>query len=113
VRNGISVSRYIVAAMFVGGGLAGLAGIAQVSALQLRLNPGLSAGLGYLGFLISWIAGHDPRLIIPMTFLIALLASGGDILQITQNLPFALVNATSAILMLVVLLGRASARRSG
>ena len=69
VRNGIPVNAYIVAAMFAGGALAGLAAVEQLTASQLRLNPGLSPGFGYLGFLISWLAGHNPRLIIPMTFL--------------------------------------------
>lgn len=106
-RNGVAVSRYVVGAMVVGGALAGLAGMAQLSGLQFRLNPGLSPGFGYLGFLISWLAGHNPRLIVPMTFLLAVLASSGDILQITQGLPSAIVNVLSAILMLIVLLGRA------
>jgi len=104
--NGVPVSRYIVLAMAAGGGLAGLAGMAQASALQLHLNTGLSPGFGYLGFLISWLAGHNPRLIVPMTFLLAVLASSGDILQITQGLPSAIVNVLSAILMMIVLLGR-------
>ena len=112
-RNGIPVSRYIILTMIAGGALAGLAGMAQVSALQLRLNPGLSASYGYIGFLISWLAGHNPLLIVPMTFLLALLASGGDILQITQGLPYALVNVMSALLMIIVLLGRARQRRPG
>jgi len=106
-RNGVRVSRYVILCMAIGGALAGLAGMAQLSALQFRLNPGLSPGFGYIGFLISWLAGHNPRLIIPMTFLLAVLASSGDILQITQGLPSAIVNVLSAILMLIVLLGRA------
>jgi ABC-type uncharacterized transport system permease subunit len=109
-RNGVPVNRYVIWAMVVGGALAGLAGFEQVSALQLRLNPGISAGFGYVGFLISWLAGHNPRLIIPMTFLLAVLASSGDILQITQGLPSAIVNVLAAILMLIVLLGRATRR---
>jgi len=113
-RNGIPVSRYVIAALFVGGALAGLAGMTQLSALQLRLNPGLSppVGFGYLGFLISWLAGHDMKLILPMTFLLAVLASSGDILQITQGLPSATVSVLSAILMLVVLLARAHRSQS-
>jgi ABC-type uncharacterized transport system permease subunit len=110
LRNGVPVNTYIVATMFVGGALAGLAGMEQVSALQLRLNPGLSPGFGYIGFLISWLAGHSPRLIIPMTFLLAVLASSGDILQIYQGLPSATVTALSAILMMIVLLARALRR---
>jgi simple sugar transport system permease protein len=110
-RNGVPLARYIVLAMLVGGGLAGLAGMAQLSALQLRLNPGLSPGLGYLGFLVSWLAGHNPRLIVPMAFLLAVLAAGGNVLQITQSLPYALVNVMSAVTMLIVLLGRAGRLR--
>jgi ABC-type uncharacterized transport system permease subunit len=110
LTNGVPVGRYIVAAMAVGGALAGLAGMAQASALQLHLNPGLSPGFGYVGFLISWLAGHNPRLIIPMAFLLAVLASSGDILQISQGLPSAIVNVLSAILMMIVLLGRMQRR---
>lgn len=109
-RNGVRVSRYVVGTMVVGGAIAGFAGMAQLSALQFRLNTGLSPGFGYMGFLISWLAGHDPRLIVPVTFLLAVLASSGDILQISQGLPSAIVNVLSAILMLVVLLGRARRR---
>jgi simple sugar transport system permease protein len=105
-RNGIRVNRYVILCLAVGGALAGLAGMAQLSALQFRLNPGLSPGFGYVGFLVSWLAGHNPRLIVPMTFLLAVLAASGDILQITQGLPPAMVNVLSAILMLIVLLAR-------
>jgi simple sugar transport system permease protein len=105
--NGVFVSHYVLGAMFVGGALAGLAGMEQVSAFQLRLNPGLAIGLGYLGFLISWLSGHNPRLIVPMTFLLAVLASSGDTLQISLGLPSATVTVISAVLMLIVLLARA------
>jgi simple sugar transport system permease protein len=106
-RNGVPVGRYIILAMFAGAGLAGLAGMAQVAAVQFRLNPGVSPGFGYTGFLISWLAGHNPKLIVPMAFLLAVLAAGGDILQITQGLPYALVNVMAALVMVIVLLGRA------
>src|SRR5713101_4981986 len=43
-RNGIPVGRYVVGLMFIGGGLAGLAGMCEVSAIQGRLRPSLSPG---------------------------------------------------------------------
>ncbi len=52
--------RYVIVLMIVGGGLAGLAGMAEVSAIQGRLRPSLSPGYGYSGFLISWMAGGHP-----------------------------------------------------
>ena len=54
------ITRYVIVLMFVGGGLAGLAGMAEVSAIQGRLRPSLSPGYGYTGFLISWMAGGHP-----------------------------------------------------
>jgi general nucleoside transport system permease protein len=109
-RSGIPVLRYMVLAMVVGGGLAGIAGMAQVSAIQFRLNPGVSAGFGYVGFLISWLAGHRPRALIPVVFLLAVLAAGGDILQITQGIPYAAVNVLMALILIAVLAARAVRR---
>lgn len=105
-RNGVPVPRYIILALLVGGGIAGLAGMAQAAGIDHRLTPGISAGFGYVGFLISWVAGHRPRALIPVAFLLAVLAAGGDILQITQGIPYAAVNVLMALILFVVLAGR-------
>lgn len=112
-RNGIPVARYMVMVMVIGGGLAGIAGIAQASGFQHRLSPGLSSGLGYTGFLISWVSGHRPRVLIPIAFLLAVLAAGGDILQITQGLPAATISVLSASMLLIVLAARARRKVAG
>lgn len=74
-----------------------------ISGLHGRLRPGFSPGFGYLGFLISWLSGGNPIGILVMSFVIALVTSGGDILQINQGLPFAVVNILLAITLFVVL----------
>lgn len=106
-QTGLPVARYIVIAMVVGGGLAGLAGMTQVAGIQFRLNPGLAAYVGYTGFLISWLSGHRPLMIVPMAFLLAVLAGGGDILQITQGVPYAIVNVLVALSLCLILAVRA------
>jgi general nucleoside transport system permease protein len=107
-RNGIPIGRYMVLLMFIGGGLAGLAGMGEVSAIQGRLRPSLSPGYGYTGFLISWMAGGNPLGILAAAFLLAIVTAGGDILQMTQAIPGAVVNILMALILFVVL-----ARRSG
>ena len=102
-RNGIPIARYIVLLMFVGGGIAGLAGMSEVSAIQGRLRPSLSPGYGYTGFLISWMAGGNPLGIVAGSFLLAVITSGGDILQMTQALPGSAVNILMATILFVVL----------
>jgi simple sugar transport system permease protein len=109
-RTGIPVARYVVVLMFVGGALAGLAGMAEVSAIQGRLRPSLSPGYGYSGFLISWMAGGHPAGIVAAALVLAIITAGGDILQMTQALPGSVVNILMAV-MLFVVLGRRGARR--
>jgi simple sugar transport system permease protein len=108
-RSGIPIGRYVIGLMFVGGGLAGLAGMAEVSAIQGRLRPSLSPGYGYSGFLISWMAGGHPAGIVAAAFVLAVITAGGDILQMTQALPGSVVNILLAVLLFVVL-GRQARR---
>ena len=88
-RRGIAVDKYVIAAMVAGGGLAGLAGMVEVSGIHHDLRPGISDNLGYLGLLASWLAGHNPVVIVAACFLIAVFLVAGDVLQLTVGLPSA------------------------
>ena len=105
-RSGIPIDWYIVLLFVIGGGMAGIGGMAETSAIQGRLRPGFSSGYGYIGFLVSWMSGHNPVLIVVMSFLLAVITSGRDVLQITQNLPGAAVNILMALILFVVLARR-------
>jgi simple sugar transport system permease protein len=107
-RLGIPVFRYMVAVMVATGGIAGLAGMSEVSAVQGRLVMGLSPGYGFAGFLVAWLAGTSAMGIAFMSLLFAIIASTGDILQFTQGLPYAVINVLMALLLFIVLSGRAS-----
>jgi simple sugar transport system permease protein len=111
-RLGIPVFGYILTVMFVAGGIAGLAGMAEVTAIQGRLVSELSPGYGFVGFLVSWLARTTAGGILAMAFLFAVISSVGDILQITQGLPFAVVNILMAVILFIVL-GRQPARSAG
>ena len=97
------MSRYILTVMFIGGGVAGLAGMAEVAAIQGRLVSELSPGYGFIGFLVSWLAGTSAGGIVAMSFLFAVLSSVGDMLQITQGLPYAVINILLAGILFIVL----------
>jgi ABC-type uncharacterized transport system permease subunit len=110
-RLGIPVAWYMVIALFGAGGLAGLAGMAEVSGIHGRLIQVISPGYGFMGFLISWLAGGNPVGIVLMAFLLSIIASGGTILQITQGLPYAVVNILMALILFIVLARPALRRR--
>jgi general nucleoside transport system permease protein len=102
-RHGLPLAGATVAVLCVGGALAGLAGTGEIMAIQGRLRPHFSADYGYLGFLISWLAGHRPLRILVAAFLVAAIATGGDSLQLDQGLPSATVNILMALLLMGVL----------
>jgi ABC-type uncharacterized transport system permease subunit len=102
-RNGVSTYRYILLVMFIGGGMAGLAGMGEVSAIHGQLRPSLSPGLGYTGFLIAWITMGNPLGIVAAAFLISIITAGGDILQMTHRIPAAAIHILMALVLFVVL----------
>ena len=89
--------------MCIGGAIAGLAGMAQVSGFYGVLLLNFSMGLGYMGFLISWLAGGRPLGILLISFVVAIIITGGNLLQLTRDLPYAVINILLAITLFVVL----------
>jgi ABC-type uncharacterized transport system permease subunit len=102
-RNGIPVSAYMIIVFCIGGAIAGLAGMAQVSGFYGLFIPNFSPGYGYMGFLISWLAGGNPVGILVMAFVVSVVLVGGSMLQITVGLPYAVINLLLAITLFVVL----------
>jgi simple sugar transport system permease protein len=106
-RSGLSISRYVVVAMMLGGAMAGIYGMIEVTAIQGRLRGGISQGYGYIGFLVAWLAGQSPARIVVMAALLALLSVGGDVIQISAGLPSSATNILMALILFFVLAGQA------
>lgn len=107
-RTGIPVNRYLFWSLAIGGAVAGLAGMAEVTGAQGRLRSGISVQYGYIGFLASWLGGHRPGGIILAVLLFAAISVGGDGLQIGASLPASTVN----ILMSLILFGVLASRKN-
>jgi simple sugar transport system permease protein len=101
--NGIPVSKYMMSVFCLGGAIAGLAGMAQVSGFYGLLIPNFSNGYGYMGFLISWMVFGDPLGILLISFVISVILTGGNMLQITIDLPYSVINLLLAFTLFVVL----------
>jgi general nucleoside transport system permease protein len=102
-RNGLPAKRYLIAIMCIGGAIAGLAGMSQVSGFYGVLLLNFSMGLGFMGFLICWLAGGDPIGIFFMSFVVAVITTGGNLLQLTRDLPYAAINILLALTLFAVL----------
>ncbi len=102
-RNGIPVKAYWITLMCVGGAIAGLAGMAQVSGFYGVLLLNFSMGLGFMGFLICWLAGGSPGGILLLSFVVAIITTGGNQLQLTRDVPYAVIHILLAFALFVVL----------
>jgi general nucleoside transport system permease protein len=102
-RNGIPLAKYVVVVMCGGGAIAGLAGMAQVSGFYGVLLLNFSMSLGFMGFMICWLAGGEPLGILLMSFVVAVIFTGGNLLQLTRGLPYAVINILLAFTLFVVL----------
>lgn len=97
------IRSYLITAMVVSGAIAGLAGFIQIAGIEGRLRFPISNGYGISGFLVAWISNHKPLPIIMSSFLFAALLTGADSVQLSDGLPFAIVNVIQGILFLSIL----------
>jgi simple sugar transport system permease protein len=102
-RNGIPLNRYWIIIMCISGAIAGLAGMSQVSGYYGVLLVNFSRGLGFMGFLISWMSFGDPLAILVTSFVVSMIFTGGNMLQLTSGIPYAVINILLALTLFVVL----------
>jgi simple sugar transport system permease protein len=100
---GLDYRRYIIALTLAGGAAAGVAGIAETSAVQGRLQPGISIGYGLTGFLVAWLCGHRFLAILPVSLLIGGLIAASDSLQLFARVPAASATVLQGLLFVTVL----------
>jgi simple sugar transport system permease protein len=78
---GINISRNIILVMMVSGGLAGLAGMSEISGVVHRLQAAISPGYGFSGIIIAWLAKLNPIIVIPVAILFGGLILAGREIQ--------------------------------
>ncbi len=102
---GISLVRNVILVMLLSGGLAGLAGMAEVGGISHRLQKGLSVGYGYTAIIVAWLARLNPWTSLVVAILMAALLVGGDQIQITMQLPAATAFILQGLILFFVLGG--------
>lgn len=83
---GIHIKRHIIIVMLISGGLAGIAGMAEVSGVTHKLMQGISPGYGYTAIIVAWLAKLNPLGLIVTSILFGGLIVGGYSVQ-TIGLP--------------------------
>jgi simple sugar transport system permease protein len=100
---GLRFARNTLMVMALGGALAGFAGICETSAIQGRLQSGLSVGYGLTGFLVAWLSGQHFLRAVPIAILIGGLLAAGDALQMYSKIPSASATVLQGLLFVAAL----------
>ncbi|MEN9224597.1 MAG: ABC transporter permease [Thermostichus sp. HHBFW_bins_43] len=110
---GIPVGRTIVIALLISGGLAGLAGIIEVSTTITRLRGTISDNYGFSAILVALLGQLQPLGVLVAAFLFSALSIGAEALQVRMQIPAAVAQVIQALVVLLVLAGDALARNRG
>ena len=100
---GMGVFRITLIAIMLSGGLCGIAGMMQASAIERSLSDQLSGGLGFTSVIVAWLARLDPWTILIIAFLFSLLIQGGNFLQSSLQIPASISLVLQGIIIFFVL----------
>lgn len=108
---GLPLGRIVLTASFLGGACAGLAGMVEVAAIHGRASYAISAGYGYVGILVAFLARHSPLRIVVVSILLGAVLASGGILQRDHELPDATITVFEGIAFLAILASEALSGR--
>jgi simple sugar transport system permease protein len=97
---GINLPRNIALVMALSGGLAGLAGMCEVSGVVHRLQERFSPGYGFTAIIVAWLAKLHPLAIVAVAYLFGGLLVGADEIQ-----PAGIAQLLQGVILFVVVGG--------
>jgi simple sugar transport system permease protein len=105
--GGIRVERILVLTALLSGGLAGLAGVAEVGGVHYQVMQDISPGFGYSGIVIAMLARLNPLGVVPAAIFLAAVMTGAQAMSRATGVPVFLadvIQGMALIAMLVALL---------
>jgi len=104
---GIDFFKTTLLMMVISGGVAGLAGAGELTAIHHHLSypETISAGYGFTAIIVAWLGRLNPGLSILSGFFFAGIIVGGDAIQMTMGLPAATVNVFNGLILVFLIMG--------
>ena len=100
---GMNVTRTLIVAVLLSGGICGLAGMIQATGNEGRLANDISAGLGFTAIITAWLAKLSAPMILVASALFAILLQGGSYLQVAMKIPSSVSEVIQGIILFFVL----------
>ncbi|MDR1815396.1 MAG: ABC transporter permease [Clostridiales Family XIII bacterium] len=100
---GMNIPVIIMIAMFISGGLCGLVGMVQASAIEKTLTWGLSSGYGFTAIITTWLARLNAVTTLFVCLAFAVLLQGADYIQLALHVPSSVAQVVQGIILFFVL----------
>lgn len=100
---GINISRVIVIAMLVSGGLCGLVGVVQASAIEKTLIANIAAGYGFTAIITAWLSRLNAITCLFVCLAFAVLIQGGSYIQVSLGVSSAISSVVQGAILFFVL----------
>ena len=100
--SGMSITRTVVLAMTLSGGLAGLAGASQVLGVDYWVGQGFSAGYGFDAIAIALVGRSHPFGIVLAALLFGFLRSGATQMQSLAGIPIDIISIIQGLVIIFV-----------
>ncbi len=100
---GMNIKAIIITAMLVSGGLCGLAGMIQASAIEKTLTYTISAGYGFTAIITAWLGRLSAPVVGVVCFLFAMLLQGSSFLQVSMSIPSSVADLIQGVILFFVL----------
>ncbi|MGI6731937.1 MAG: ABC transporter permease [Anaerovoracaceae bacterium] len=100
---GMNISSVIIISMLISGGLCGLTGMIQASAIEKTLTSTLSGGYGFTAIITTWLGRLSAPIILVVCVVFAILLQGGAYLQVAMSVPASVADMVQGIILFFVL----------
>ena len=100
---GMNISKIIVIAMLISGGLCGIVGMIQASAVEKTLVAGIANGYGFTAIITAWLSKLNPIVCTFVCLAFAALLQGGAYIQIALGVNSAVASVVQGLILFFVL----------
>lgn len=99
---GMNTLKIMFAAVMLSGGLCGMAGFMQASAIEKSITDSMSGGLGFTAVITAWLAKLKPPVIVVVSFAFSMLLQSGKSLQVI-GIPSSITEILQGVIIFFVL----------
>jgi ABC-type uncharacterized transport system permease subunit len=102
--GGIPTTKVMLKTALLSGGLAGLAGVGELCALQYRLILDISPGYGYSGIVIAMLGGLHPVGVLFSAFFFSVIIVGAQTMSRMTGVPSYIAEVVQGLALMVMLI---------